>query len=87
MLRNIRFLEKENEAQLYCGEIVRQRLLDEGWIERLPDGPTGTRYYRITSAGLTAVDMPEPPAPKRPKLKTFAPKVRTLDTSIVKPRK
>ena len=54
-LRTLEHVGQLNEMHLRVGQKTIKSLLEERWIERLADGVTGARYYRITDEGRTAL--------------------------------
>lgn len=88
-LQNLRYSEWEYAGNLYpAGAGTIAKMIDRGWIEQLPDSASGLKRFRITAAGIAALDAASPPRPRgKPKLKMLKPALRALDTRTAKPAK
>jgi len=66
-----------------------ESLIQRGLLERIPHSVTGQPLYRTTVEGQAALRAPVPPKPVRmgPKIRMLEPRIKTMDTRSVKPRR
>lgn len=76
-LQTLRFSEWEVRAKLYpAGPGTVAKMLEKGWIEQLLSLPSGLERFRITPAGISALEAPPPPKPSKSTLKPTAPRLK-----------